>query len=59
MDRFLIRKRKLSDGLPGPDTRARSADVKESPGPSSYQFNVAYNIDVRSKNRFRQYHESY
>lgn len=63
MHRFLIRKPKLSDELPCPNTSDHSINVKELLGPSSnthsIDVNVEKNIDVRSKNKFRQYHESY
>jgi hypothetical protein len=63
MDRFLIKKRKLSEEMSGPNTSSQSVNVKELSGPSSNPRNVEVsagnNIDVRSKNRFRQYHENY
>lgn len=42
---------------------AHSVDAEEllglSPNTRSVEVNVGKNIDVRSKNKFRQYHESY
>ncbi|VVC28854.1 Hypothetical protein CINCED_3A018567 [Cinara cedri] len=62
MDRFLIRKRKLSEELPDPNY-AHRADVEELPGPSfnppNVEVSASKNANVRSKNYIRQYHESY
>jgi len=62
MDRFLIKKRKLSEELPG-QNNAHRVDVEELPGPSFNPPNVkvsaSKNANVRSKNVIRQYHESY
>ncbi|VVC29551.1 Hypothetical protein CINCED_3A014269 [Cinara cedri] len=62
MDRFLIRKRKLSEELPDPNN-AHRVDVEELPGPSfnppNVEVSASKNANVRSKNYIRQYHESY
>jgi hypothetical protein len=39
MDRFLIKKRKLSEELPGPNN-AHRVDVEELPGPSCNQWRI-------------------
>jgi len=62
MDRFLIKKRKLSEELPDP-YYAHRVDVEELPGPSfnppNVEVSASKNANVRSKNIIRQYHESY
>lgn len=62
MDRFLIKKLKLSEKLSCTNTSAHSVDVRELPSPSFNTHNVEIsmgkNIDVRSKYKYRQYHES-
>ncbi|XP_025206500.1 protein FAM200B-like [Melanaphis sacchari] len=62
MDRFLIKKRKLSEELPDP-SNAHRVDVEELPGPSfnppNVEVSASKNANVRSKNIIRQYHESY
>ena len=62
IDRFLFKKRKLSEELPGPNN-AHRVDVEELPGlsfnPSNVEVNVSKNSNVWSKNIIRQYHESY
>lgn len=62
MDRFLIKKRKLSEELPDPNN-AHRVDVEELPGPSfnppNDEVSASKNANVRSKNIIRQYHESY
>lgn len=52
MDCRSIEKRKFSEGSSGPDTRAHSVNVEESPNLSSYQVSAGNNIDVQSKNIF-------
>lgn len=54
MDRFLIKKCKLNKELPGPNNTHR-VDVEELPSSSS----SPPNVEVRSKNIIRKYHESY
>ncbi|KAL4127174.1 hypothetical protein QTP88_011372 [Uroleucon formosanum] len=62
MDRFLIKKCKLSEELPGPNN-AHRVYVEKLPGPSfnppNVEVNASKNANVRSKNIIRQYHESY
>ncbi len=62
MDRFLIKKRKLSEELPDP-YNAHGVDVEELPGPSfnlpNVEVSASKNTNVRSKNIIRQYHEYY
>lgn len=62
MDRFLIKKRKLSEELPGPNN-AHKVYVEELPGPSfnlpNVEVSASKNAKVRSKNIIRHYHESY
>jgi len=62
MDRFLIKKSKLSEELHDPNN-AHRIDVEELPGPSfnppNVEVSASKNANVRSKNIIRQYHESY